>query len=266
MSTCASTSSVLPPAARGSAVNVSRPGEKSPSTSLISAPSGRSWMSSVPSRLNSGTSISQPTVGSPTPAFASVGANQRRDDFAVAARIEQDALDAAGAAAHDCGGAHVGRSRRGWPVDQHDVGRAVGGQRRGQQRGTSASPTRTATTPGTTTGARVADGGGGRECQRRRRKAAGSASRRLPATSNRAPASTPRRMRSALLLYEHAGRDALRLRRTACARRLQLRRRKLDLLLRPFGQVVETNADVAAVAGRGARPCRAGAAAFRLAT
>ncbi len=66
MFSCASTSSVLPPpVARGVAVKISLPGEKSPSTRSISAPSGRSWMTRVPVRLNSGTSTSQPTDGKP---------------------------------------------------------------------------------------------------------------------------------------------------------------------------------------------------------
>jgi hypothetical protein len=42
MSRRASTSSVLPPPARGVAVKISFPGEKSPSTRSTSAPSGRS--------------------------------------------------------------------------------------------------------------------------------------------------------------------------------------------------------------------------------
>jgi hypothetical protein len=66
MSSCASITTRLPPAARGVAVKVSDPGEKSPSTRSTCAPSGRSWITSLPSRLNSGTSTSHSTEDNPS--------------------------------------------------------------------------------------------------------------------------------------------------------------------------------------------------------
>ena len=116
--------------ARGVAVKISLPGEKSPSTRSISAPSGRSWMTSVPVRLNSGTSTSQPTDGKPAGRPRDVRADQRGDDLAVVGGVQQHAPDRTGGrGGDDRRSADVRRSLRPGPIDQDDVGRAVRRQR-----------------------------------------------------------------------------------------------------------------------------------------
>ena len=136
MSSCASTTSVLPPPARGVAVKISRPGEKSPSTSLTSAPSGRSWMTSVP------VEIEQRHLDLPPDRRQSRRRCARRRRESAPGRSCDSSRHRAARSSIAAGAAATTVAARTWgapacrrPVDQHDVGDAVGGQRGGEQRG-----------------------------------------------------------------------------------------------------------------------------------